>query len=223
MVAVAGGSLSQDQVASVCLHTFGTGDSDVAGVPAWVRAAAIAWAESHGNVSAVNPIPVGGGCKGSGSHHATGLFQIVPACHPDCDEDRLTEPLYNAQCAAKISRNGTSWAQWSTSSSARKYEAAMRGADTSAPAPPGGGALGILNKIPNPFDTAGDVAGALGNLGAFVTNRENWMRLLWVWLGAGLVTAGILIINRDTVTRAVVAGATGGTSEVAGAVGKVAA
>jgi soluble lytic murein transglycosylase-like protein len=41
-----------------------------------------------------------------------GLMQIHPVHFGWVDEARLFDPLYNARIAYRLSRDGTSWAQW---------------------------------------------------------------------------------------------------------------
>lgn len=232
--------LTDQQIVQLSQAHFGSGPSDVPGVPAWEKAACICLAESHGHVAIVNPIPVPG-CRGPGSNHATGLWQIVPSCHPDYIESRLTDPAYNAYAAAGISLKGTDWHQWSTSRGKTggawtgfrsRVQAAAKAAPTATGSHTPGGSSAWWS-IPNPIEIGkGAVEGgkevvelyrSATKLAGFVTDLDNWRRLLWVWAGVGLITAGVLILNRDTVQRAVVAGATGGASEAALAAGKVVA
>lgn len=219
--------LSDAEVVALSKAAFGSGPSDAPGVPAWLKAACVCLAESSGNPNIVNPIPVPG-CNGPGSTHATGLWQIVPSCHPKYTEERLTDPAYNAYAASEISGGGTNWDAWSTSNrhnpsqgrwAAYKGRVATGAAD---PLPKGGSSLlDKLPHIPNPLDTATDAASAaidtaqaLSKLFAFVTNHDNWMRLLWIALGWTMTTTGLVIIYRDTLTRTVAAVATDGLSEV---------
>lgn len=70
--------------------------------------AAIAMAESGGNVSAQNS-----------SSKAAGLWQILPSAHPQYDVNRLlSDPLYNAQAAVAIfkSQGLTAWQAYTNGS-----------------------------------------------------------------------------------------------------------
>lgn len=247
---VASGSLSDAQIAALAVSMFGMGPSDTAGVPAAVRATGTALAESGGNPRAVNPLDVGRSCSGSGSGRATGLYQIVPKCHPEYAESRLMDAAYNTWAASRISNRGTNWSQWTGRwerhrDRAEVAVATVRAGQGSSSSSVGGG-LGLpiwTPPIPDPTDIGGkvidiftgdnpvaDAAGKLDDLGAlaasfshafsFVTDPDNIKRLLLVWFGVGLVTAGFLIINRDTALRVTAAAITGGGSEAAGAVGK---
>lgn len=65
-------------------------------------AASVALAESGGRTDAV------------GAADDVGLWQIVPAYHPQWTHDQLLSPKINAEAAVAISSNGTSWSQWCT-------------------------------------------------------------------------------------------------------------
>lgn len=69
-------------------------------------AAAVALAESGGNVGSVNPNDPGG---------SYGLWQINGASHPQYDPTQLaTNPAYNAAAAVQVSNNGTDFRPWTT-------------------------------------------------------------------------------------------------------------
>ena len=66
-------------------------------------ALAVAWCETGGTL---DPTVVGAAGE-------RGLFQIHPTHWFWLDEDRLFDPLYNAQMAYELSRGGTNWSSWS--------------------------------------------------------------------------------------------------------------
>ena len=66
-------------------------------------ALAVAWCETGGTLDP--------NCVGAAGER--GLFQIHPVHWFWLDEDRLFEPLYNAQMAFELSRGGTNWSSWS--------------------------------------------------------------------------------------------------------------
>mgnify|MGYP001151813195 CR=1 FL=1 len=74
-----------------------------------VVAYAIALAESSGipGICGDRDTPAKGYCS-------IGLWQINTYWHDEYEPHRLFEPEYNAQAAAKISRGGKDWQQWST-------------------------------------------------------------------------------------------------------------
>lgn len=63
-------------------------------------ALSVAWCESRFNPGTV------------GAAGERGLFQIHPTHWFWLDEDRLFDPLYNAQMAFELSRGGTNWSSW---------------------------------------------------------------------------------------------------------------
>lgn len=68
-------------------------------------AAAIAFAESGGDVGVVGDVSLGG---------SIGLWQIFTKAHPNYDPAKLTDPDYNAKAAFAISGGGKNWHPWST-------------------------------------------------------------------------------------------------------------
>jgi lysozyme-like protein len=77
-------------------------------------AAAIAMAESGGNILALGDIMLG---------HSYGLWQINARAHPEYDVAQLVDPTYNAKAALEISHRGTNWQPWTTfkSGAYKKY------------------------------------------------------------------------------------------------------
>ena len=96
-----------------------------AGFPDPTLAAAIAMAESGGNEHAQNivdhPLP------GNLPERSFGLWQVNTLAHPEFDEGRLSDAMYNAQAALLISKRGTDWSHWS-SYTHNRYQQYMGGA-----------------------------------------------------------------------------------------------
>jgi hypothetical protein len=69
---------------------------------------AISMAESSGNPGETH--------VNSDKHRSVdeGLFQLNNYWHPEVDQKRVFDPLYNAQQAFRISHGGTNWKGWST-------------------------------------------------------------------------------------------------------------
>lgn len=176
------------------------------------QAAAIAWRESRGTPSVTNTTPVNGGCSGPGSRHATGMFQIVPACHPTYDAGRLlTDPLYNSTAASEIqARNG--WGPWETAPDvdlspghgfpgAQPTEdwlywwqgAQVRGYMNGDYVQSGA----MLETGIAPVDDAARAVGGWGEVASLLTSWSTWRRVLFVTAGAGLVIAGAAAISAD--------------------------
>src|SRR6267142_3205077 len=74
-----------------------------AGFPNPDLAAAVAFAESGGNIIALGDILRG---------HSYGLWQINSRAHPEYDVAQLVVPLYNARAAYAVSKSGTDWTPW---------------------------------------------------------------------------------------------------------------
>lgn len=174
-------------------------------------AAAIAWRESRGRPRITNTQPVNGGCTGSGGRHATGMFQIVPACWPRFDEARLTsDPFYNSQAAYQIfAEQGWSpwetapdvdmspgkgfpgadpedWLYWWQGAQVRGY---MNGEFTQTGA--------MLETGITPVDDVARAVGGWDQVAELVTSWSTWRRVLFVTTGAGLVIAGLAAISAD--------------------------
>lgn len=101
------------------------------GFPDPDTAAAVAMAESGGipGATAIITKPAAGNLP----ERSFGLWQVNTLAHPEFDEGRLLDPVYNANAALLISRQGTDWKHWSvftTTDPARSYKRFM-------PRPPG--------------------------------------------------------------------------------------
>lgn len=94
-------TLSQSELASLVEDSFPVGKTN-SGENIQVVAYAVACAES-------SKMP----CVIGDSGNSIGLWQIYVPSHPEYDKNRLTEPSYNAQAAAKISSGGRNWEAWS--------------------------------------------------------------------------------------------------------------
>jgi hypothetical protein len=169
-----------------------------------ITAARVAWRETRGRPRQINPQPVDGGCKGSGSKHATGLFQIVPACFPDLDENKLlNEPMYSAGAAAGIvAKSG--WGPWKIGGNVPpagldEYgtEAEWAALDLDAAKGVWSTAVGVTAGPTEALETAGDAVEALGRLGSFLTSWDTWRRALLLAGGAGLVVAAVYLVAED--------------------------
>jgi Lysozyme like domain len=71
------------------------------GFPDPDTAAAVAMAESQGNVLAAGD-----------SGQSLGLWQVNTPSHPEFEPGRLLEAAYNARAALLISKTGTDWTPW---------------------------------------------------------------------------------------------------------------
>jgi hypothetical protein len=120
----AGGTLSYAQLVSLARRV---------GFPNPALAAAVAEAESGGNIAAHGDRNLGG---------SYGLWQIHHPSHPSYDIRRLaSDPTYNARAALAISGHGRTWAPWTTyrTGAYKQYLGSGKG----APLPKGLGGGGV--------------------------------------------------------------------------------
>lgn len=151
------------------------------------------------------------------------------------DADRLTEPGFNARSAYAISNGGANWSPWSVykSGAYRLYllqakkgvkDNGGRAIATARTNPAATGTLDAiaqgLHAVPGVDEAAAvvDTASALTDLAqyparvtAWLSDRNNIIRILKVVTGVGLLVAGLVVVSRPAVTRAasVALGATG--------------
>lgn len=166
-----------------------------------ITAARVAWRETRGRPAQTNPEPVNGGCTGPGSRHATGLFQIVPACHPTFDAGRgLVDPIYNAEFAHGLWQRA-GWGPWK-----QNGQTPPAGLDSSAGPEsewlrllhehyPNAQAVGVT-ELPG---VVADAAGAVGidDFAAMLTNPDTWRRVALVVGGAVLFALGLAAVSSD--------------------------
>lgn len=182
-------------------------------------AARVAWRESRGRPRSINPQPVGGGCKGSGSRHATGMFQIVPACWPvvagqPLDESRLlADPAYATEIAAEIVKQ-SGWRPWTMAGAIPDdfagaepttdwwywYQAAqVRGYMNGRYFPPGDG--GTATTGIGPVDAGVNAINEAGGIADFFTSWDTWRTVLFVAGGGVLVVLGVTAVANDLGAR----------------------
>ena len=123
--ASAGGRLSYGQIVTLAQRT---------GFPNPQLAAAVAMAESGGNIGAHGDRTLGG---------SYGLWQIHHPSHPGYDIDRLaSDATYNARAAYNISGGGRNWSPWTTYRTGAYKQFLKGGGGAPLPAGIGGGAAG---------------------------------------------------------------------------------
>lgn len=182
------------------------------------RATAIAIAESGGNTQAHN---------GRGRDDSYGLWQINmygdmgPARRTQfgiTSNSQLYDPAVNARAMFHISGGGKNWQPWSTYDGLR-YKAAYPAALSAAQAAIAAKGIQEVGQTVTGgvTDTLGAAKEALSLVAAghkWITNRRNWMRILWWGAGAGLVLVGLSKATGTDkkavqVVTSVVGGATG--------------
>jgi hypothetical protein len=150
-------------------------------------ATAVALAESSGDTSARNP---------SG---ARGLWQIMPATAAmvKADYSRLDDPQYNARTAHAVWK-AQGWKAWSTFNSGEYLK--HMSVDT-----------GVRGDVQIPgADALHQIAAGVHDMvrgGAWLANPHNWVRVLQVAAGAGLVIGALLILAKPVLEPAAAAAA----------------
>lgn len=188
-----------------------------AGLPDPSLMAAIAMAESGGDTDAV-------GLVGE-----IGLWQINQPvhvkAHPAWTVGWLRNPANNA-AAAKVILSSQGLGAWSvyTSGAYRKYLDTASTADKVGTAVGGaldiaggpvGAAYDTVSGLLSVGDQVGRVAQAVAKTGNWVANPQNWLRVVYVGVGVGLVWSAVVMTNVNT-ARGLLGQAVG----VAGAVAK---
>lgn len=168
---------------------------------ALAEATAIAMAESGGNERAHNAVP---------PDDSYGLWQINmygslgPARRAQfgiADNAALYDIATNAKAMVAISSGGTNWGPWTTYRGARYWLALpiATGAATTALAARGaaGVGAGVTEPITDVTDAAVEAAAGVRKAGAWLSDRNNWIRV------AKVVVGGLLVINAVSVLAAV--------------------
>lgn len=179
-----------------------------------VTAVAVALAESGGDTQAHNSTP---------PDDSYGLWQINMLGDMGPDRRRrlgidansaLFDPIVNAQ-AAKMIHAGSGWKAWTTYTSGAYSQYRME-------AEQGVNAylsnlVGQVNDLAdaanmgiNPLgEVVGDPAAAIADAtryiaaaGTWLGNRDNWVRILQVVVGAGAVLGGLVLVARPLITNA---------------------
>lgn len=159
-------------------------------------AAAIAMAESGGNPAAHNT---------AGRDDSYGLWQINmkgslgPARRKQLGlaaNADLLDPATNAHAMAVISRQGASFVPWTTYVDGA-YLAHLSGSTTAGLHLP----LPSLPSIPDvtaPFRDFGQIVVVIAHAAAWVSNSENWVRVLYVVGGLVVGVAGVSMLIKGT-------------------------
>jgi hypothetical protein len=171
--------------------------------PTLERAVAIAFAESSGKVKIVNSI----GC-------CVGLWQINVKAHKQYSTAQMQDPQQNANAMFSISNNGRNWGPWEAFTN-KSYlifiPQAKIGVATLDSKITGGIESGNNNPllpdaIEGPLDGAQAAAGAISDLAQFpakilawITDRNNIIRLVKVGAGLAIAIVGISIVSRPIV------------------------
>jgi hypothetical protein len=162
-------------------------------------AAAIAMAESGGNPAARND---------KGRDDSYGLWQInmKGALGPErrrklglTSDSQLLDPVTNARAMAVISSRGGNFSPWSTYTNGayRKYLDGAAG---------GGDVVNAGFNIPGvdipdfmaPFKQFGHLVDAVDKTAAWISNSENWVRILYVIGGIVMVDIAIVLLIKDS-------------------------
>jgi hypothetical protein len=158
--------------------------------------------------------------------HSFGLWQVnmKDALGPDrrkrynlSSNEQLFDARTNARVAFAIYKDaGNKFGDWSTYNN-RSYTLYLNGAVfaikqiqqgktgldipsyDSKDVPPGQDTTAEKGIIPDPLQGVKDVADAVGSIGAFLTNQENWFRAAAVVGGGVLIVLAVFLVMTDTV------------------------
>lgn len=170
--------------------------------PALVTATAVALAESGGRTDATN-------VNRNGSTDR-GLWQLNDGAHPWVKSINWSDPAANAAGAFRIYREaGSSFRPWVAFTSGSSSRFTLQAAQAAgAPATPDAENTGLLDRL-NPLDdvagaarSAGDAVKLAATAGAWLSDPHNWLRVVYVVAGAGLIIAGAQLTVSGRVSRA---------------------
>lgn len=231
-------TLTPAQIAQVAANAGFTGTG-------LVRAVACALAESGGNPAAVN-------VNRDGSKDR-GLWQFNSKYHPEVSDTAAFTPATAAAAAYTVSKGGTNWNAWATWSNggmaaqmgrAQLAAAGVTSSGTNAsqaifgiPGTPSFGDIenglgsltgGITDGISSALDLTGltQIGKAVVKTAVWMANPHNWLRVLEVAAGAGVVVLGVKLLADSGVggpVGAVARGAAQAPGKVTKAAVKVAA
>jgi hypothetical protein len=180
--------------------------------PTLERATAVAYAESSGRARVVNSI----GC-------CVGLWQINVKAHTQYTTAQMQDPQANANAAWAISNGGRNWKPWQafTTGAYLLYMPAAKTAVTTlqkqgTPIPDKPGGLNpfdpktdspLPDQLENPLDST---ASSISNLAQFpakvtawISDRNNIIRLVKVMTGVVIAVVGIGIVARPVINQTV--------------------
>lgn len=162
--------------------------------PTLERAVAVALAESSGNVKIVNSI----GC-------CVGLFQINVKAHKQYSVAQMQDPQQNANAAWAISNEGRNWKPWEAFTNGAyllHMPAAKIGVtkfyNRNPSSDPDNNAL-VPDQLEQPLDQLGSLAQFPAKITAWISNRDNIIRLAKVLVGVGIVFVGVAVVARPIV------------------------
>jgi hypothetical protein len=151
-----------------------------------VIAVAVALAESGGKSDATHT-----NSNGSTDY---GLWQ-VNSIHGFPAAELLT-PTGNAKAAYSVWQK-QGWKAWTTYKSGAYLPFMSRAMLVAPKAETGGGGSGDdVTKTSNPLEAAADAIRITARAGAWIADAHNWMRVLWVVVGGGLILAGLGVAAR---------------------------
>lgn len=131
------------------------------------------------------------------------------------NNEALFDPATNARVMAALSENGKKWGAWSTFTQGPAKVYALRYMAVAGKVAASGGTLGGI------AGAAAQTAGSLEDIGTatkatynWVSDRNNWFRVMKVVAGAALLVGGLYLVTRPIVGEQV--------EKVVGVAGKVA-
>lgn len=202
--------------------------AQAAGAPDPDTAAAIALAETGGtgNTHAHNGIP---------PDNSYGPWQInmIGSMGPDrrkklgiTSNDQLYDPAVNARAMMMVSNNGTDFSPWTTYKDGA-YKAYLKKSPTGTGTASDANAVNANSITDIPGEIVGGVkstADVVVSAANWIVNPSNWLRVLYVMAGAGIVLVGLdLLVQNQILGKAAKAlgGDSGGsTAKSAATIGK---
>lgn len=152
-----------------------------------VRAVAVAMAESSGNPNARNT---------SGGNDARGLMQINVAsrANPQYASRNLYDPRVNLQTAFEMQQR-SGWQPWTASIAGQALwtpVATAAAAKVGVQSAPENAANSVGNAVAPGLTDLGQAA---SKVGGWITTPANWLRVVYVIVGALLVVEGFNVIT----------------------------
>lgn len=175
-----------------------------------ITATAIALAESGGETTETN--------TNTDGSIDTGLWQINSVHrrdHPSWSVSWLKDENNNARAMATVSNGGTNWRPWVAYRTGRYREhldqvrAAVNaerteGGGVSLPGLPGSPGTGLPGAIESPLEALIEVVDILKDVGKWIGNPSNWIRIIQVTGGIVLAIVAAGIIGNTTTAGRIV-------------------
>ena len=115
----------------------------------------------------------------------------------------LFDPATNARAMARISNGGKNWRPWSTYTSGRHLLFMPVAVAGVAAMPAGKIGNDAVDAVDNVRDTVDGIEAGITKVGAWTSDRNNWIRVAKVAGGVGVLLVGVTALTRGGVTQAI--------------------